>query len=117
MTNRIILVAAIATILSAVIVLIDFIFNRWNHLRKIRHWLSKKLISLKLDQAPVVLRIPPPPPMSTIPTSPPGTVASETPGGVTKRLVKHIMSGTRQQLMAYEIMRQGFPGTRFLVER
>ena len=117
MSNRIIVAAAIATILATVLVLIDFIFNRWNYLKKLVYWIRKRVRGLKIDQTPVVLRIPPPPPISSIPTSPPGTVAGETPDGVAKHLVKYIMSGTRQQLMAYETTRQGFPGTRFLVER
>jgi hypothetical protein len=45
----------------------------------------------------------------------PATVT--TPDGVTKVLVKYIMRGTQQQLFAYETTRDGFPGTRFLVER
>jgi hypothetical protein len=44
-------------------------------------------------------------------------VPAMTPDGVTKVLVKYIMRGTQQQLLAYETTRAGFPGTRYLVER
>jgi hypothetical protein len=54
------------------------------------------------------------------PVEPPhqhAAVPATTPDGVTKVLVKYIMRGTQHQLLAYETKREGFPGTRYLVER
>ncbi len=83
-------------------------------------WVNKQALRFKIEQTTIELKVPAPIPISTIPTSSPGSsgaVAAETAEGVTKHLVKHIMSGTRQNLMAYEITRRGFPGTQFYVER
>jgi hypothetical protein len=117
MKDAIILWSAVAGIGVAVLALIDFLFNRWSYLKRLGTWVNKQALRFKIDQTTIVLKVPAPIPISTIPTSSPGAVAAETTEGVTKHLVKHIMSGTRQNLMAYEITRQGFPGTQFYVER
>jgi hypothetical protein len=116
-SGQIILIAAITTILTFVLAIIDFFFNRWKHFAGMWHWIRALLRRYKQDTSPVVLRIPASPLTSAIPVSPPGGVTGELSGGVSKHLIKHIMSGTRQQLMAFEIVHQGFPGVRFLVER
>lgn len=116
-SNQIILIAALATILTFLLAVIEFFFNRWKHFAGLWHWFRTLARRFKDDPSPVVLRIPAPPPIRAIPTSPPGTAPEETSGGVTKHLIKHIMSGTRQQLMAFEIAHQGFPGVRFRLER
>jgi hypothetical protein len=100
--NAILLVAAIATILVGVFEFID----HWSHVKRLLRWVRGQVPRLKIDSTPVVRTIPPPEPITT----------TSTPDGVHKTLKKYIFRGTQQQLMASEITRDGFAGTRFLVE-
>jgi hypothetical protein len=54
-------------------------------------------------------------PIERTPPFPDAVITTKAPEGVNKALVKHIMRGTEQQLMAWEITGQGFHGTHFLV--
>jgi hypothetical protein len=46
-----------------------------------------------------------------------GAGPTEKTDGGAERMVKYIMRGTQQQLLAYETTREGFPGMRYLVRR
>jgi len=101
-TDWILVAAALVTILVGVFEFID----HWSHVKRLASWVRRQLIRLKPDPRPVILTIPPEEPITT----------TSTPDGVHKTLKKYIFRGTQQQLMASEITRDGFPGTRFLVE-
>jgi hypothetical protein len=106
--NRLIAAGAIAGILLLVLALVDFLINRWKYFRMFGSWASKQVSRLKIDPTPVTLRIPPGVPSITLPAT--------TADGVSKVCVMYVMSGP-DRLLAYEVTRKGFPGTRFLVER
>lgn len=138
MNNEIILWAAIATIIVAVLTTMDFVFKRWNYLKKFGQRVHKQVLAFMDDQTYVTLKIPPPSPVKiTAPApdkilQPPPTefpapipvkpVSSVRPlanvissvNGVNKVLIKYIMRGA-ERLMAYEIVKEGFP-TGYLVE-
>jgi hypothetical protein len=103
--NRLIVAGAIAGIVVGVLVLIDFLINRWKYFRLFWHWCRKQVLRFKPDPTPVELNLPPAPPPTELPAD-----------GVTKKPVMYIMFGPNR-LLAYETTRQGFPGTRLLVER
>jgi hypothetical protein len=101
-TINIILVAgAIATLLLLYFGFVD----HWSHIKKVADWVRQQVLRLKPDPTPVELNLPPAPPPTELPAD-----------GVTKKPVMYIMFGPNR-LLAYETTRQGFPGTRFLVER
>lgn len=54
-------------------------------------------------------------PIKTTPPCAGAAFTTTAPQRVNKVLVKHIMRGTEQQLMAWEITGQGFDGTRYLI--
>jgi hypothetical protein len=137
--NKIILWAAIGTIILTVIGTIDFFFNKWKHFKRFFAWLGDLLP--QLNAAPVELHIPPPArPVVTTPrpedtiirlskafekartadpvVTHPGTrLGATSPDGVTKVLKRNIMCPTQGQLLAFETTRFGFSGTHYLVER
>jgi hypothetical protein len=98
----------IAGISAFVLLFADFIFNRRGYLKRLGHWLRRQLVRLKPDHGPATLDLPPPIPAAELPIA--------TVDGVSKVPVMYIMRG-HEKLLAYEVTRQGFPGTRFLVVR
>ena len=104
--NQILVAGAVAGILLLVLALIDFFINRWKYFKMFVHWCRKQILRFKIDPAPVALNIPPEAPITT----------TSTPDGVHKTQKIYIFRGTQQQLIASEITRDGFPGTRYLVE-
>lgn len=101
-SNAILLAAAIAGILLFGLELMD----RWSRIKKLASWFRKRVVRLKIDPTPVILAIPPEAPIT----------ATSTPDGVHRTLKRYVFRGTQQQLMASETTRDGFPGTRYLVE-
>jgi hypothetical protein len=102
--NVIIVVGVVAGVIVCYFEFVD----HWSHVKRVAQWFRRQLARLKPDPRPVLLEIPPGPP----PTDMPVTTAD----GVTKRWVMHITYGANK-LLAYEVTRNGFPGTQFLVER
>lgn len=99
---------AIAGIVVCLFVVLDFLLNRWRWIKRIAVWLSKPAIKLRPDFGALSLQILPAPPTVALPVG--------TSDGVTKTPAKYIMCGP-DQLLAYTIPREGFPGTHFLVLR
>lgn len=100
--NAIVVAGSIAGILYFL-----YAVRRW--IKRIAVWLGKQVIKLRPDSAADSLHIPPVD-MDDV-SRPVGTS-----GAVTKTVAKYITYGT-EQLFAYTITREGFPGTRYLVVR
>lgn len=92
-------VLVVGTIILVVLGLIDFLNKRLNYLKKSAGWLKSQLRRLAIDRRPVDLVI--------LPSG---------PDGEKRTLIRHIMRGTQQQLLAYEITHGDFLGTRYLVK-
>lgn len=107
--DPVLLWSGIAGIVAAVVVLLDFLLNRWRYIKQIAIWIGKNVRRLKPDPTIVTLDIPPPP-------MPAVAAPIETPDGASKTIVRYIIYG-QDQLLAYTSTREGFPGTRFLIER
>jgi hypothetical protein len=103
--NVVMLLGAVAGIVVCYFVVVQ----NWDHVKSVARRCRKQLLRLKPDTTPTSLSIPPGPPESAIPTT-------TTEDGVTKRCVMYVMCGGNR-LLAYEVTREGFPGTRFVVER
>lgn len=99
---------SVAGIVVCLFVVLDFFLNRWRWIKRIAVWLGKQVSKLRPDFSAVSLHIAPAPPAVTLPIG--------TSDGVTKTIAKYILCGA-DQLLAYTITREGFPGTRFLVVR
>ncbi len=100
--------AAILGIVASLLVSVDLLLKRWGYIGKLVRWFRKLLMRLIPDDTFTEVQLP-------LATSA-AALSSTTAEGVTKTLRRYIMRG-RESLFAYEITREGFTGTQFLVER
>jgi len=60
--DNILLWAGVAGIVAALVVLLDFVLNRWGYIKRIALWFANSVGSLRPDSNMVALELPDPPP-------------------------------------------------------